>query len=309
MKKNFVLDTNVILHDYKCIDNFQENDIYLPIVVLEELDKFKKGSDQINYNAREFVRELDSITTNDLFTKGASLGAGRGMLHVVTGGEYHPKVKDSFPAATPDHRILSCAMFLSEQHKEMPTILVTKDVNLRMKARSLGIQVEDYITDKVTNVDIFERAQEIYEGIDGDLIDEIYASPQGIPADLYMTYQRNLSTMGVQFTMQGNSTLSFRATPATSFDVVGQWTGTDAAGNTLGLNFDNEEGTCAVTINYADEAQTDVNASGTYSFADGTGAVAYTTAEGQAASIALGLNDKNQLTATTANGTTYVMAR
>ena len=65
----------------------------------------------------------------------------------------------------------------------MPTILVTKDVNLRMKARSLGIQVEDYITDKVTNVDIFERAQEIYEGIDGDLIDEIYASPQGIPAD------------------------------------------------------------------------------------------------------------------------------
>ena len=69
-KKNFVLDTNVILHDYKCIENFQENDIYLPIVVLEELDRFKKGSEQINYNAREFVRELDLITTNDLFTKG-----------------------------------------------------------------------------------------------------------------------------------------------------------------------------------------------------------------------------------------------
>ena len=72
-KKNFVLDTNVILHDYKCIENFQENDIYLPIVVLEELDKFKKGSDQINYNAREFVRELDLMTSNDLFLKGASL--------------------------------------------------------------------------------------------------------------------------------------------------------------------------------------------------------------------------------------------
>ena len=72
-KKNFVLDTNVILHDYKCIENFQENDIYLPIVVLEELDKFKKGSEQINYNAREFVRELDLLTSNDLFLKGASL--------------------------------------------------------------------------------------------------------------------------------------------------------------------------------------------------------------------------------------------
>jgi len=84
-KKNFVLDTNVILHDYKCIENFQENDIYLPIVVLEELDKFKKGSEQINYNAREFVRELDLLTSNDLFLKGASLGPGKGTLYIVTG--------------------------------------------------------------------------------------------------------------------------------------------------------------------------------------------------------------------------------
>ena len=68
-KKNFVIDTNVILHDYKCLKNFQENDIYLPIVVLEELDKFKKGNEQINYNAREVVRELDEITDDNLFTK------------------------------------------------------------------------------------------------------------------------------------------------------------------------------------------------------------------------------------------------
>ena len=96
-KKNFVLDTNVILHDYKCIENFQENDIYLPIVVLEELDKFKKGSDQINYNAREFVRELDTLTSNDLFLKGASLGPGKGTLHVVTGDKYQEKIYQSFP--------------------------------------------------------------------------------------------------------------------------------------------------------------------------------------------------------------------
>ena len=62
-KKNFVLDTNVILHDYNCLKNFQENDIYLPLVVLEELDKFKKGNEQINFNAREFVRELDRKST------------------------------------------------------------------------------------------------------------------------------------------------------------------------------------------------------------------------------------------------------
>ena len=75
-KKNFVLDTNVILHDFRCLDNFQENDIYLPIIVLEELDKFKKGSEQINYSAREFIRQLDELSDNDFFEKGVSLGAG-----------------------------------------------------------------------------------------------------------------------------------------------------------------------------------------------------------------------------------------
>lgn len=186
-KKNFVLDTNVILHDYKCIENFQENDIYLPIVVLEELDKFKKGSDQINYNAREFVRELDMLTSNDLFLKGASLGPGKGTLHVVTGDKYQEKIYQSFPEKTADHRILSCTLSVAEAEKDrkVKTILVTKDVNLRMKARSLGIDVEDYITDKVVNVDIFERAQEAYENIDPDLIDKMYASPDGLDADLF----------------------------------------------------------------------------------------------------------------------------
>ena len=68
-KKNFVLDTNVILHDYNCLKNFQENDIYLPLVVLEELDKFKKGNEQINFNAREFVRELDVLTSDEDFLR------------------------------------------------------------------------------------------------------------------------------------------------------------------------------------------------------------------------------------------------
>lgn len=185
MKKNFVLDTNVILHDYKCIENFQENDIYLPIVVLEELDKFKKGSDQINYNAREFVRELDLITTNDLFLKGASLGPGKGTLHIVTGDKYQEKILLSFPERSADHRILSCTLTIAEKFPKMPTILVTKDVNLRMKARSLGIEVEDYITDKVVNIDLFEKAQDTYEGIDGDLIDKMYASPDGVDTDLF----------------------------------------------------------------------------------------------------------------------------
>ncbi|MDR1981373.1 MAG: PhoH family protein [Tannerellaceae bacterium] len=180
IKKNFILDTNVILHDYKCIENFQENDIFLPIVVLEELDKFKRGNEQINYNAREFVRELDMVTGKDLFLRGSRLGPGLGTLYVVTGDTYHEKIFPSFPERTPDHQILSCAMTVAEKHPDMQTILVTKDINLRMKARSLGIDVEDYITDKVVDVDIFERAQETYNHIDPDMIDRIYALPEGI---------------------------------------------------------------------------------------------------------------------------------
>ena len=115
-KKNFVLDTNVILHDYKCIYNFQENDIYLPIVVLEELDKFKKGNEQINYNAREFVRELDSLSNSDeLFKDGVDLGIGLGKLFVVTNPDYPEIIAKSFSEKTPDHRILAVVHSLSEK--------------------------------------------------------------------------------------------------------------------------------------------------------------------------------------------------
>ena len=182
-KKNFVLDTNVMLHDYECIEKFEENDIYIPIVSLEELDKFKKGSEQINFNARAFVRRLDEISDQDLFAKGASLEEGLGRIFVKINGQYHTKVKEAFGENKADHRILSIAMTLADEQPNIKTILVTKDVNLRMKARSLGMLVEDYINDKVTRVDLFENAEPEYEGVDGDLIDRIYASKDGIDID------------------------------------------------------------------------------------------------------------------------------
>jgi len=181
-KKNFVLDTNVILHDYKCIYNFQENDIYLPIVVLEELDKFKKGAEQINYNAREFVREIDNLSVDsDFFKNGASLGVGLGNLFVVTNPTYPEILSKTFSEKTPDHRIMAVALDLQQKDKKTRTILVTKDVNLRMKAKSIGLDVEDYINDKVTNIDIFDKAQETYEDVDPDLVDRIYSESNGVP--------------------------------------------------------------------------------------------------------------------------------
>lgn len=175
-KKNFILDTNVILHDYKCIYNFQENDIYIPIVVLEELDKFKKGNEEINYNARQFARELDEISDNDFFEKGAEIGEGLGKLFIVVNREPSEALKTAFMENTPDHRILAITESIQNADSTTKTILVTKDINLRMKARSVGILAEDYFNDKITNKDIFDREQETYDGIDSAIIDKMYAT-------------------------------------------------------------------------------------------------------------------------------------
>ena len=184
-KKNFILDTNVILHDYKCLDNFEENDIFIPFIVLEELDKFKKGSDQINFNARAFVRELDLITDDDLFTSGADLGVGKGNLYIVNASGVNKKIYDAFPEKIPDNRILSVVDDIATKHPQMKTVLVSKDINLRMKARSLGILAEDYITDKVTNIDIFDQGEVVIEGVNPDLIDQIYAQNGGVDLDAF----------------------------------------------------------------------------------------------------------------------------
>jgi PhoH-like ATPase len=183
MKKNFVLDTNVILHDYKCIHNFEENDIYLPIVVLEELDHFKKGNEQIHFNAREFSRELDLIANESIFRKGASLGKGKGKLFILTGDDYPEIIARSFVEKTPDHRILASTYNLSKEKSKARTILVTKDVNLRMKALSLGIEAEDYINDKVTNINIFEKNHEVYNHIPQEIIDRLYSGNGTIPVE------------------------------------------------------------------------------------------------------------------------------
>lgn len=175
-KKNFVLDTNVILHDYKCLHNFEENDIYVPIVVLEELDYFKKGNEQINFNAREFSRELDLIADDTLFKNGASIGEGKGRLFIIAGNEYPEAISNVFSDRTPDHRILADTYVIGKKFKTVKTILVSKDINLRMKALSLGILAEDYINDKVTNINIFEKNYEIFEDVPPEMIDQMYAN-------------------------------------------------------------------------------------------------------------------------------------
>ncbi len=183
--KVFVLDTNVLLHDHKCIEYFQDNDIVIPIVALEELDKFKKGNETINYHAREFARALDRLSGDNLFTDGVSLGTGRGKLRIVTGKPFSEEMRLSFGDASSDHRILAIAEWVRKENPERKVILVSKDINLRMKAKSLGIMAQDYLTDNVHDLDTIGRPLQHLTGLSDTLIQQVYQSPSTLtPAEL-----------------------------------------------------------------------------------------------------------------------------
>jgi PhoH-like ATPase len=180
-KKLFVLDTNVILYDHTCIENFEEHDIVIPIVVLEELDKFKKGSDLINFEAREFIRNLDKLAGEHLLTKGISLGKGRGKLHILVGDPHSERVYHSFAADKADHRILAMAEELTRKHADRQVVIVTKDINLRMKAKSLGLQADDYLTGKIRQLDQMNVTTRVVEDMDKDFISQFYQDPYQVP--------------------------------------------------------------------------------------------------------------------------------
>ncbi len=179
-KKIFVLDTNVLLHDHKCIYHFEENDIVLPITVLEELDKFKRGNDLINFQAREFVRELDNLTGENLFTEGISLGLGLGRLNVETGKPFSREMEESFHEKIPDHRILAIADYIRNKNPDKQVILVTKDVNLRIKAKALGLTAQDYKADQVANLDMLYEGLTVVENQNDESLGKLYSSHEGV---------------------------------------------------------------------------------------------------------------------------------
>ena len=200
--KLFIIDTNVLLHDYKCIYNFEENDIIIPIVVLEELDKFKRGNDLINFHAREFTRELDKLSGDLLLTANIPLGENLGNMHIETGKDFSEKVNQSFPERTADHRILAIAEWVCSNNKDKTVVLITKDINLRMKAKSLGIIAQDYENDKVANIDDLYKGIRILEGVNQEAINKLYESPEGVNVS-ELSIESNL--LGHQFFILKNN--------------------------------------------------------------------------------------------------------
>jgi len=177
--KIFVLDTSVILYNHNAINVFEENDVVIPISVLEELDTFKKGNDTKNFEAREFIRLLDGYAGSATFNDWIPInGKGKGMFRVVMeeypGRGEHPDAIKAFGSDKADHRILNVALSLQRQNPDRRVVLVSKDINLRIKAKSLSIDAEDFETGKVRDVSSLYTGKVEIDDVAPELIDRIY---------------------------------------------------------------------------------------------------------------------------------------
>jgi PhoH-like ATPase len=174
-RKIFVLDTSVILYAHDAIMNFAEHDVVIPITVLEELDQFKKGNDTKNFEAREFIRLLDKLAkTNMLHQWNPLNGKTRGNFKVIMNEDSGVDVAKVFGESKNDHRILSAAIRMREEEKGRKVILVSKDINLRLKAKSLDIMAEDYETGKIKNVNELYAGRLVKENVGQESIDKLY---------------------------------------------------------------------------------------------------------------------------------------
>ncbi len=178
--KIFVLDTSVILHDNTCIHSFAGNDVVIPISVLEELDNFKKGHESKNFEAREFARKLDALSENSLISDWTNLGESHGDLKVEMNEVSEPNACKIFGENKADHRILNVAIRMQNKHPKRSVILVSKDINLRIKAKSLKIIAQDYLKGRVMDEAATFKGRSEIELQDDSIIDKIY-NDGGIP--------------------------------------------------------------------------------------------------------------------------------
>jgi PhoH-like ATPase len=169
MKKNFVLDTNVLLHDPNAILTFGDNDVIIPIYVIEEIDRFKKELSELGRNARAVGRMIDDYRHKGHLSDGVPTPTG-GRLRVLFTNQKLPA--EMGIGQTMDHRILAVAFDLKEREPDKATIFITKDTNLRIKADALGIRAEDYDTEKVTADEIYSGVAEVQAS--GEEIDAFY---------------------------------------------------------------------------------------------------------------------------------------
>lgn len=177
-RKIFVLDTSVILHDHQAINNFEEHDICLPITVLEELDNFKRGKEGKNYEAREFIRLIDKLSAEYTLQEWIPLeGNKKGRFKIImSNGKLTIDAKEVYADNKADHRILNTVLYLNQTEKDARVVLVTKDINLRLKAKALNLQSEDYETGKIEDISSLYKGNEIIENVESEYIRKLYTN-------------------------------------------------------------------------------------------------------------------------------------
>jgi PhoH-like ATPase len=175
--KIFVLDTSVLLFDHNAINNFQENDVVIPITVLEELDNFKIGNETKNFEARAVIRFLDKMSNNGGLNAWIPLGKKRGHMRIAMQiASLDIDAESIYGREKNDHKIINVALGTQQEYKNATVTLVTKDINLRIKAKAIGLLAEDYLTGKVKNIkNIFEGVPDL-DNIDPTFIKELYSN-------------------------------------------------------------------------------------------------------------------------------------
>jgi PhoH-like ATPase len=187
-KKIFVLDTSVILYNHNAINSFEDNDVVIPITVLEELDNFKKGNDIINFEAREFIRIMDKLSEENTLQNWIQLDyPGAGKFKVAMDEFSEVDAQKIFGENKPDHRILNTALVITRDYPNHKVILVTKDINLRLKAKALNMPAEDYQTGKIKNVEGLYSGKTVIDGLTKSIIDKIYETGECDPEEVGIT--------------------------------------------------------------------------------------------------------------------------
>jgi PhoH-like ATPase len=167
-KKNFIIDTSVFLSDANCIYKLQNNDVFIPLKVLEEIDLHKKRQDTVGHHARQAIRIFDSLRGAGSLSKGVRIDKGLGMLRVIKASEIAlSELPRDLTHKMSDHLILATALTVKSEYPKRKTVVISRDINMRVIADSLGLLTEDY-----NNSQVVENTDKIYEGFTQLLVDE-----------------------------------------------------------------------------------------------------------------------------------------
>lgn len=191
-KKNLIIDTNVFLSDSDCFEKFENNDLFIPIKVLEELDKHKTRQDSVGFHARQSIKRFDALRASGSLSKGVRLGKGLGVLRFVKAEELAmEELPQGLSHKSSDNLILAAALAIKGQHPKRKTIVVSQDVNMRVIADALGLLTEDYISSQVVS-----SRDVIYQGFVKFLVDDFMVEEFYDKQDVWL-YEEDAAEQGI----------------------------------------------------------------------------------------------------------------